>query len=320
MAHRRDDFPDLQAVAVHGVVSANALDGVGVGGSMRRRLVREGTLTLVRHGIYAIGQPTGTWQQRAAIVLASAGEDAVLARSGAARSWALDGFVARPGDRPLVTATPVNIPREASRRPADVYRVRELEAPMSRQGLPVTGINQTLIELGAALPIATSPGGHLLTAADQVELAVESALRLGYTTVAELTEVLGSCGGRRAGIAVLQEVLDRRPFEIACTESWLETRAVQVLRYAGIDDVDRQVTVYDRRGVRIGRVDLRVGRVIIECDGRQFHADFEKDRVRWAALHSIGYLVLPASFMLIEFQTTEFLRSLADLQARASHA
>ena len=88
-----------------------------------------------------------------------------------------------------------------------------------------------------------------------------------------------------------------------------------MLRNDEIVDVDRQVVVYDRHGRRIGRVDLRVGGPFIECDSEEFHPDFEKDRLRWAKLQAAGYLVLPATFRQIEFETVEFLRNVRDLQA-----
>ena len=157
----------------------------------------------------------------------------------------------------------------------------------------------------------------MLTPEDQVELALETALRRGDTSVERLRAVLRSCGARREGASVLRAVLDRRPDGAAATESWLETRKVQVLRNAGYPDPERQVRIDDERGVLIGRVDLLLGRIVIECDGREFHDDFEADRARWAALHAAGYLVMPVSFRRLEFETTALLRSLDDLIRRS---
>lgn len=73
-------------------------------------------------------------------------------------------------------------------------------------------------------------------------------------------------------------------------------------------------------GVRIGRVDFRRRPVIIECDGAEWHPDFEEDRKRWAALQSAGYLVLPATFQMVEFRTSEFIRTLRELTEQADRS
>lgn len=160
--------------------------------------------------------------------------------------------------------------------------------------------------------------GFTVSPEDQVELALECALHQTLTTVERLADLLRDGGERRDGADVLRAVLAHRMLGIAVAESRLETRMVQIPRNAGIVNVERQVWIFDRRGVRIGRVDLKIGAVIIECDGREFHPDFEEDRARWAALHAIGYLVLPVSFRMVEVGTTELLRSLRDLSAKAT--
>lgn len=82
-------------------------------------------------------------------------------------------------------------------------------------------------------------GGHFegyLTSADlswsdrRRLVAVESALRHRLTTEDELLELLASCGPNRAGAKTLEAVLERRPYGAPPTESYLETRGVQVLR------------------------------------------------------------------------------------------
>ena len=98
----------------------------------------------------------------------------------------------------------------------------------------------------------------------------------------------------------------------------METRTVQVLRVDGWTDVERQVELFDRHGRCIGRVDLLIGRLVIECDSLEFHPDFEADRRRWAALQANGYLVFPITFRALEFHTTDLIRTLRDLLAKAA--
>ena len=318
MHPRREEFAGLFDASVHGVVTARALTEASAGPSVIRRLASEHALTRVATGVYVIGVPSGSWEQALAIDLAAAGPDAMVAGAAAARLWGLDGFVTRPGDQPAAAAVLLNVSRRDGRRGANLRRVRGLEPHALVGDLLLTGINQTLIELGGALPNALSPGGHRLTPEDQVELALESALRGRFTTIERVRDVLVDCGSRREGAAVLRAVLDRRPTGAAATESWMETRCIQVLRNDGFIDVERQVPVYDRRGRLIGRVDLILRRIILECDGQQFHPDFEKDRERWAALQAMGHLVLAITFRQLEFGTTALLRTLRELLAVAA--
>jgi hypothetical protein len=133
-----------------------------------------------------------------------------------------------------------------------------------------------------------------ITSVDRVELAVEHALRKGIT--------LGSRrGGRTSGDALLSEVVARRGDEPA-TESYAETRAVQLFRSWGITPW-RQIPV--RQNGRIvfradfmlpfeptGRPDLiRPSHgLLVEVDGREFHEnEFEHDKHRGVTYDELGY-------------------------------
>ena len=102
------------------------------------------------------------------------------------------------------------------------------------------------------------PGGRLgpwLEATDLVELALESALRMGAVTESDLLALVRTLAPQRAGLAVLDEVLQRRGAGVPATESYLETRAVQVLRSGGLPTAVRQYIVRTRLtelGYRVG--------------------------------------------------------------------
>ena len=292
----------------------------------------DGVLKQPARGVFTFSGAPHTYEQDCAVALIVGGPDAAIAGPAAARLHDLDGFAPRRGkpfavgqrgpvlgERATIAGrTPsVNVPRSSGRRGDDLRRVDAFDNVCRIDGLRVIGVTQTLIELGAGLPETQSPGGHRLRAADLVELALESALHQKLTTLDRIRDVLDTVGRTSAGAAALRRVLTVRPFDIAATESWLETRAVQVLRAAGIVDLERQVEIRTPSGVRIGRVDFRRGPVIIECDGAEWHPDFEEDRKRWAALQSAGYLVLPATFQMVEFQTREFIRTMRELTAQA---
>ncbi len=79
---------------------------------------------------------------RRALLLA--GGEAVLARASAATCWDLDGF--RPGVLPIELNAPAS---RGGRTRVPVRRTRPLEPPALVDGLLVTGVGQTLVELGS---------------------------------------------------------------------------------------------------------------------------------------------------------------------------
>lgn len=76
---------------------------------------------------------------------------------------------------------------------------------------------------------------------DHIEMMLESALRLGYMTLADF-ELLAATKGWK-GVRKLREVLDRRPAGAPPTGSELETRYVQLVRVFGLPDPQRQYAV-----------------------------------------------------------------------------
>ncbi len=116
---------------------------------------------------------------------------------------------------------------------------------------------------------------------------------------------------------MLQAVLERRPFGAPATESYLETRGLQVLRNGGVEPGQRQVEIRDRRGRYLKRVDLLLdGWLIVEFDGEAYH-DPHRDKQLRSAFTAAGYRVLPFDFE----QVTRFPRSVVQqvTDARAGH-
>lgn len=70
------------------------------------------------------------------------------------------------------------------------------------------------------------------------------------------------------------------------------------------------------------RVDLLLGRLVIEVDGRKYHdnpAAFERDRARDARLGIRGYRVLRFSYAQVMFRPDEVLAAIAAALARGDH-
>ncbi len=257
----------------------------------------EGRFHQLQHGIWLVGErATGVegWKQDVAAAAATGGR---IAGQTAAALYSLDGF--DPGLVPIE----LNVPRgSAARRPGVRVR-RMLEDARTVNRITVTGPAETLVDLAADL--RPRPGCAAATkrldAFDLVELAVECALHNELVTIADL-RAIARRAGNRPGAQVLREVLAQRPDELTPTESYLETRGVQVLRDAGLPTFDRQVQIGPYR------VDLGRDHVVIEFLGEEWHhdrtsADFQ--RIRWLQTQE-HLVVLPVVFGDVEHRTQGF--------------
>jgi len=108
------------------------------------------------------------------------------------------------------------------------------------------------------------------------EQALESALRKGLMSIADLERALPALGRSRVpGTRRIRRVLTLRPEGAPPTESLLETAAVQLAREVPeLGDLIRQYEVYDENGLFVARLDLCKPDIgfFFELDGEQ-HKD-----------------------------------------------
>lgn len=281
---------------------------LGLTRTARRRALADEVLTKAAPGWYAPGpRPAGIerWLLELAAQTARY-PDGRLAGEAAAALLGLDGF--DPG-------APVTVyrPRTSSGRTAGVRRLDALDGVIDIDGLPVCSVDELLLGLGAE--VTPRPGCDAavepLSEVELVELAVEAALRRELTTIARLTDIVGLARPNRPGRPELRVVLGQRPAGAPPTESYLETRFIQVLRRARLPAFDRQAWVHDADGP-IGRVDFLYRRVVAELVGRRWHLDrFDPDHARYARLAAAGYRVLPFTFDDVERHPRRLVRTVA---------
>lgn len=131
-------------------------------------------------------------------------------------------------------------------------------------------------------------------------------------------EIISQANQARPGRATLAAVLQQRPAGAPATESYLETRCVQVLRRPGLPEFDRQVELSDDGGP-IGRVDLFCRGVVLELVGARWHLDhFDRDHRRYARLAAAGYHLLPFTFNDVEHRSHHVTSSAAALAQLAA--
>lgn len=205
-----------------------------------------------------------SWKQFLMAVFLWAGEAAVVSYRSAA---SLHGFVQIP-ERFFELTVPYSrhvpdpkIQLHVTNRflPGDIARI----GPLS-----VTSVTRTLIDVSSVLDI------------DQLEVLLEDALRRRLVTVERLEsriEKLQELGRRGAGR--LSELLNARSPSARPTDTDFETKAIQMLRRAGLPSPVRQFWIGETR------VDLAYPErcIAIECDSRTFHSqpkDEAKDALR----------------------------------------
>jgi very-short-patch-repair endonuclease len=244
----------------HGVVTAEELAAHGLTRSRVYRAARSGLLVHLAPEAYAIPALLGPFSRAAAFEARY--PEVVCERRTAAAVWGLDGFAPRGP----AGAAPLDLVRDGRRRCQGVPgRQRALAPGEVREvhGLRVTSVERTLLDL------STTPDVD----ADVLELALESALRAGWTTDAGLRAMTDARG--RAG-ARLRDVLARREPGAPPTESYAETRFLQtVARPLELEDPERQVPVAISGRPAPYRVDFLFrrarGQLAVEIDGAAWH-------------------------------------------------
>ena len=168
---------------------------------------------------------------------------------------------------------------------------------------------------------------------DLVELALEHALRDRKITLADLR----LAGTKDPAAQLLRQVLQRRPKGEPPTESYAETRAVQVFRDLEIAIPWRQVPILDN-GRQLYRADFAIPyrrerrpailrpehAMLVEIDTKGFHArsaeDFERDARRDATYAALGFNLLVLTATQIERERLQVAKSLAGALGREIRA
>jgi hypothetical protein len=162
----------------HGVICVAQLHDLGLDKHGIRRRLASGFLHPVHRGVFSVGVTIVSLRGRYLAAVVACGTGAALSHRSAADLWGL---------RPNATRLEVTVPAKRPGPPwVEVHRTRVL-APQdftTRDGIPVTSVARTLLDLGA---VVRPP---------DLEVAVDRAERLG---IFDLTA--GPCGGWSPPIA-----------------------------------------------------------------------------------------------------------------------
>jgi very-short-patch-repair endonuclease len=257
-----------------GVVSRRQLVAHGIGrGAIDRRLDKRRLIPVPGHrGVLAVGHTargphTALW----AAHLALGTESVVSHRAAAARLELLSS-----SGRAELTV-------RSGRRERQAFLVhRTAWLPTSHvvelDGLPVTSVARTLLDLGAVVPPR------------RVEQAFDKAEIMRVLDLREIERLLAEAGPR-PGTAALRAVLGRETAGSTLTDSWLGEQLLEIIRRAGLPEPSQQSEVLGYRADFCWPAE----RLIVEADGAGAHATrrgHAHDTRRDVLLTNAGWTVL----------------------------
>jgi very-short-patch-repair endonuclease len=244
------------------------VDQIDVTRTTIARWVQDGYLHPELPGVYAVGHAAGTTESKLAAAILYAGHGAALSHGTAAWWW---GLLNHPPQM-IHVSTPK---RRKSRTGLCVHSRRDFDR-VHRNGLPVTTVEQTLLDFAAG-----AERGLL-------RFAVAGADYAGLLDVAALDAV---CRPGAAGSGRLRAALSVHRPELAQTRSDLERLLVELCEKHRLPLP--QLNVY-RHGWLVDAV-WDEHRLIVELDGYKGHrtkAQLETDHRRDLELRCRGYVVL----------------------------
>lgn len=263
----------------HCVFSAAQARDLGVDHRMLHRAVAAGRLSRDLPSVYRVPGSDATWESRLmAAQLWLDRPDAAVSHRSAAAFWRLPGFVRGPIElstsrwkKPLPPVVVHRVGPEISGHTTTVAHIRLANA------------GWTLVDLAGLMD------------ENQLEAAMEDAIRRGLTTVKHLRWIIGQRHGKSLkGIKTLRRLLDASGPRV--TESQFEIRLLQALRKGSLPVPERQYEIQEG-GKTIARVDFAYpwAKVAIEADSYMFHSGrdaWESDLDRRSALTAMGWLVI----------------------------
>lgn len=276
-SHARDAEVARVASRQFGVITRRQLDVIGLTSPAVLLRCRTGRLHRLHRGVYAVGHTVLSRHARRLAAVLALGDGAVLAHASAAGMHDL-----RPDNGTVVH---VAIPPGRRCRPRSgicIHHAADLTAAdrTTRDGIPVTTLARTLVDLGDRLP------------AHHVRAAFVRAEQLRVLDVREVDAALARAHPRRRGPSVLRELLRGYDPRWQDTLSGLELRLLDVVRAHDLPTPDVNAWI-DGRFL----IDFlwRRERLAVETDSARFHgtptarrSDARRDR----ELRRLGLTVL----------------------------
>lgn len=307
MSDARKDRRSRQAWALagrqHGVVARRQLLELGFNPREIEHRIGRGRLHFVMRGVYAVGWPRLTEKRRWMAAVLACGGGAALSHRSAAALWGVGKE--RRG------RVDVSVRRRCElQRPGLYVRGRSTLKPadvVTKDGIPVTGVVQTLVDLATELP----PG--------RLERAVNEADKRDLIDPEALRAALNDHAGQ-PGAPALRDLLDKRTFRLS--DSDLEILFRPIAASAGLSPpLSKQML----NGWEVDFYWPALG-LVIETDGLRYHrtASTQTRDVRRDRAHALaGMTSLRFTHYEVKHEPAQVRHELrhaaAMLQARIRH-
>ena len=227
------------------------------------------------------------------------GPDAVLSHRDAAAAWEL-----RSTARTAVDVTVcAGARRQQPRITGHVTSALDPEDRTIRDGIPITSVSRTLLDLAEVVPPA------------QLQRAYETAERLELLDLRAIGSLLWRSNGRH-GYRALRDLIGYDPSPAVATRSELERLFLDLLRQADLPPplVNARVEGHE--------VDAcwPAARLVVELQGYAYHHTrnvFERDHAKLGRLKLAGYDVLPLTYLQVTTEPGWVVDAVRILLARA---
>lgn len=268
----------------HALIDRQSVLAAGGSDEAIQSRLANGTWKQVHPGVYYMNVTAPTWATRLQAAVLAAGPDALASHRAAGTLWDLEGFSRRTLE--------VTVPYSAEPEPKDVvvHRTRRRLPGQSIEGIPVTTVERTLLDLASLLP------GLALSK------AVQSAYRKRLTTGERLAAIITEQGGRGVrGTRKLRRVVADAEYDK--TGSPAEVDMAELIRRAGVPIPVPQCEIILPNAVRAYPDFAWPDRMkLVEVDGFETHgtpAAFERDLLRQNMLLELGWHMRRYSAALI---------------------
>ena len=278
------------AARQHGIFDRAFARRCGLPGSTIDWRLRAGRYWMLWPGVYTFPEVPDSWEKFAMAGVLHAGPDAALSGSAAARKLELPGF-----EKARIE---VSTPRRVSTHGMVVHsrtplRVDEIT---SRDGIPITVPERTLLDLSAVLP------------EPRLEGAVDSMIHLRHSDFRRIVGYLEQPELPRRGRHLLLKILGERG-DVVPNESLLETGLARLLRHPSLPPVARQYRIYVG-GNPVARPDFAYpeAKLAIEGHSIKFHGSElqrKHDAARHKLLESLGWYILYVTWWETMYRTDE---------------
>lgn len=261
-----------------GVIHRRQLLDEGLSYRQLEGRIDNGALIDLGHGVLAVPSAPATYLRQYKAAELAVPDAAVCGLAGAK----LHDLGATRSAAPEIAVHPSSNHRCSFAR---VQRRRDVQTT-TVQGIRVTTVAQTLVDLAGRLRLS------------KLEDTWTSALIRNRTTLPELQErVLAAESQRLRHRGAARSMIDSLLLGTDLAESELEVLLHDLAsRVPGIPEVVRQVPLpWWKEGAGRGDVGVPAWRMILEADGRSWHArlrDFDEDRMRDNAAAAHGHVVL----------------------------